>query len=90
MSAALVVRDRVSDYAAWRAVYEELEPLRAKHGCTGKRVLRLPDDANDLLVTHEFGSVEQASAFAGSEELRAGMARAGVGGAQRVEIFTTA
>lgn len=90
MSATLVVRHKVNDYAAWRAVYEELEPLRAEHGCTEKRVLHLPEDANDLLVTHEFGSSEQASAFASSDELRAGMGRAGVVGAPRVEIFTTA
>lgn len=90
MSATLVVRHKVNDYPAWRAVYEDLEPLRAKYGCADKRVLRLPDDANDLLVIHDFGSVEQASAFADSDELRAGMGRAGVVGAPRVEIFTTA
>lgn len=90
MSATLVVRHKVNDYAAWRAVYDELEPLRGKHGCMGKRELRLPGDANDLLITHDFGSVEQSSAYAGSDELRAGMAQAGVVGAPRVEIFTTA
>lgn len=90
MSANLVVRHRVNDYAAWRAVFEELEPLRAKYGCTGAQVLHLPDDANDLMVTHEFESAEQATAFAQSDELRAGMGRGGVDGAPSVEIFTSA
>jgi len=90
MTATLVVRHKVHDYAAWRAVYDELEPLRAQHGCTGKRVLRLPDDANDLLVTHDFPSVEQASGFAHDPALGAGMQRAGVAGPPRIEIFTGA
>ena len=34
MSATLVVRHKVNDYAAWRKVYDELEPIRARHGCT--------------------------------------------------------
>jgi len=90
MSATLVVRHKVSDYAAWRSVYDELELLRAEHGCTAQRVLRLPADANDLLITHDFPSVEQASSFAHSAELKAGMARAGVDGPPTVEIFTAA
>ena len=28
MSATLAVRHNVNDYAAWRKVYDELEPLR--------------------------------------------------------------
>ena len=90
MSATLVVRHKVNDYAAWRKVYDELEPIRARHGCTAQRVLHLPADANDLLITHDFPSVEQASTFAQSADLRAGMARAGVEGPPSVEIFTPA
>jgi len=90
MSATLVVRHKVSDYGAWRRVYDELEPVRAQHGCTDQRVLRLPADANDLLITHDFPSVEQASTFAQSGELKAGMARAGVEGPPSIEIFTAA
>jgi hypothetical protein len=87
MSATLVVRHQVNDYAAWRAVYDELEPLRLEHGCTAKRVLRLPENVNDVLITHDFPTVEQASSFAHSPELQAGMQRAGVAGPPQVEIF---
>ncbi len=88
MSATLVVRHKVNDYATWRPVYDELEQLRAQHGCTAKRVMRLPDDTNDVLVTHDFPSVEQANSFATDPELKAGMQRAGVAGAPQIEIFT--
>ena len=87
MSATLVVRHTVNDYATWRPVYDELESLRLKHGCTEKRVLASPEDANDLLITHDFPTVEQARAFADDPALREGMERAGVAGAPRIEIF---
>ena len=90
MSAILAVRHQVSDYAAWRKVYDEVEPLRAQYGCTAQRVLRLPEDGNDLFVTHEFPSATQASGFAGDPELREAMDRSGVQGMPRIEIFTDA
>ena len=88
MSATLAVRHNVEDYAAWRKVYDELEPLRAQHGCTAQRVMRLPADGNDLFLTHEFPTAEQAGSFAHDPALRDGMGRAGVQGAPRIEIFT--
>lgn len=88
MSATLVVRHSVQDYAAWRKVYDELEPLRAQHGCIGKRVMRLPEDGNDLLITHDFPTAGQAGEFAHDPALKAGMERAGVAGPPRIEIFT--
>jgi len=90
MSAVLAVRHQVSDYAAWRKVYDEVEPLRALYGCTAQRVLRLFEDGNDLFITHEFPSAAQASGFAGDPELREAMDRAGVQGMPRIEIFTDA
>jgi hypothetical protein len=89
MSATLVVRHPVTDYAAWHAVYDELEPLRVSHGCTGKNVMVAPDDHNDVFVTHDFPTVEQAQAFAQDPELKAGMQKAGVAGPPRIEIFTS-
>ena len=89
MSATLVVRHTVNDYATWRPVYDELESLRLQHGCTVKRVLASPEDANDLLITHDFPTVEQAHAFAHDPALREGMERAGVAGAPRIEIFVS-
>jgi hypothetical protein len=90
MSATLVVRHPVTDYAAWHAVYDELEPLRASHGCTGKIVMVAPDDRNDVFVTHDFPSVEAAESFAHDPALKEGMQRAGVSGPPRIEIFTSA
>jgi len=90
MSATLVVRHKVDDYAAWRKVYDELEPLRVRHGCTAKRAWRLDGNPNDVLVTHDFPTAEDAGKFAGDPDLKAGMARAGVAGPPQIEICTVA
>lgn len=88
MGATLAVRHHVRDYAAWRKAYDELEPLRAQHGCVAQRVMRLSGDDNDIFVTHDFPTAEQAGSFAHDPALREGMGRAGVEGAPRIEIYT--
>jgi len=88
MSATLTVRHNVRDYAAWRKVFDDLGPLRAQHGCTGQRVMRLPDDGTDLFIIHDFPSAQRAAGFAHDPALRAGMDQAGVQGAPQIEIFT--
>ena len=90
MSATLVVRHQVNDYAAWKPVYDSLEGLRSQHGCTGARVLQHADNSNDVLVTHDFPTAEQAAGFADDPELKTGMARAGVAGPPQIDIFTVA
>jgi hypothetical protein len=87
MSATLVVRHTVSDYSAWKKVYDEVGTLRSKHGCTAERVLRAPSNPNDVLVTHDFPSLAQAESFAGDPALGEAMKNAGVAGAPRIEIF---
>lgn len=89
MSAKLVVRHTVDDFDSWHAVYETLEPLRATHGCTDAQVMVEPGNRNDVFVTHDFPTVDQAAAFAHDPGLKEGMQRAGVAGAPRIEIFTS-
>jgi hypothetical protein len=92
MSATLIVRHPVQDYSAWRAVYDgpDVTALHGKHGVSNARVARGAQDANDVLVTHDFGSVEAAEAFAADPDLRSVMDAAGVAGAPRIEIFELA
>jgi hypothetical protein len=88
--ATLLVRHEVEDYAAWRSVYESVDGLRQEHGCIDAEVLVNPVDKNDVFAVHRFPTVEQAKAFAGSQELRDAMGRAGVKGAPRIEIAVEA
>lgn len=89
-TATMFVRHSVNDYAAWRAVYEEVEPLRQQYGCFGAEVHVDPTDKNDVYVIHRFPSVEQAQGFGGSAELKEAMGRAGVSGQPRIEIAVEA
>jgi hypothetical protein len=87
MSATLIVRHTVADYAAWRKVYDEVEPLRTQHGCTAQRVMHAPGNTKDVVATHDFPTVAQAEAFTGDPVLKAAMERGGVTSPPRIEIF---
>jgi hypothetical protein len=50
--------------------------------------MRLPEDGNELFITHDFPTAEQAGSFAQDPALREATGRAGVEGAPRIEIFT--
>ena len=89
-TATMIVRHPVGDYAAWRSVYDAVEDLRQQHGCFGAEVLVDPDDKQDVYVFHRFPTLEQAQAFAGSDDLRAAMGRAGVVGKPRIEFAVEA
>jgi len=89
-AATLIVRHRVQDYGAWRAVYEMVEGLRQQHGYSGAEVLVDPGDKQDVFVVHRFPTVTPAQAFAESSELREAMGRAGVVGPPRIEIAVEA
>lgn len=90
MTATMLIRHQVNDYAAWRSVYDSVEPLRQRFGCTAAEVHRDPTDLNDVFVVHRFPTVEQAQGFAGSDELKNAMGNAGVVGPPRIEIVTEA
>jgi len=79
----MFVRHTVSDYAAWRKVYDSVAPMRKAGGVTAEAVYRGADDSNDITVTHEFASLEAARTFAGSADLKAAM-QAGVVGAPTI------
>jgi len=80
----LFVRHQVNDYGKWREVYDGLAQTQKQAGVVAKSVYRAEGDANDLTVTHDFGSLSEAKAFAESAELRQAMAEAGVVGAPTV------
>jgi hypothetical protein len=85
-----IVRHPVNDYATWRKVYDEVQPLRDKHGVKADEVYQSPADPNDVTVLHWFPSASAAEAFASDPGLKDAMGKAGVSGAPRIEIVTEA
>jgi hypothetical protein len=87
----MLIRHRVADYPAWRAGYDSVEELRQQHRGFGAEVLVDPADHQDVLVLHRFPTLEQAQTFAGSDQLRQAMTRAGVDlAAYRIELAVEA
>ena len=85
-----IVKHTVNDYAAWRTVYDEVQPLRDKHGVNAADVLQDPADPNDVTVLHWFPSLESAQSFASDPGLKDAMARAGVTAPPRIELVVEA
>ncbi len=80
MTVRLFVRHTVSDYYAWRRIYDNFDAERRTMGVIKHTVFRSADDGNDITVTHDFVSLETARAFLGSDRVRDVMGEAGVVG----------
>ncbi len=88
--ARLFVRHEVTDYGVWRKVYNDFGKTRRKLGVTAQAVYRSAENPNDVTVTHDFKSLEQAKAFIASPDLKAAMDKAGVKGAPQIWITSRA
>jgi len=86
----MYVHHEVTDYAAWRKVYNDFDAVRKKAGVTAQAVYQAVDNPNDVTVTHDFRSADKAKAFAASPELKARMEKAGVKGPPQIWITTKA
>ena len=76
--ATLFVHHKVQDYKAWRKAFDDLTAMRTGYGCTGHKVFQAPSDANEITILSEWKSVDQAKAYATSDDLKHGMQNAGV------------
>jgi len=86
----MYVRHEVTDYAAWRKVYDAFDATRRKLGMTAQAVYRSVDNPSDVTVTHDFRSADKAKAFAASPDLKAAMEKGGVKGTPEIWFTTKA
>ena len=80
----MFIHHKVNDYGAWRKVYNTFDATRKKMGVTAQAVYQTVEDPNDVIVTHDFKTVEKAKAFAASTELKEAMEKAGVVGEPQI------
>src|SRR3974390_1735938 len=73
-----IISHPVKDYAAWRAVYSGVDPLRQKAGVTGAELFRDPKNPNLVVIIHRFPTPEAAQAFLSDPGLKDAMAKGGV------------
>jgi quinol monooxygenase YgiN len=77
-STIALVRHRVTDFDAWKTVYDNFAPIQAEQGVRAHQVLRSLEDRNELTIVHTFDSIDTAKAFFAMPELRTAMMEAGV------------
>ncbi|MFN8109415.1 MAG: cyclase [Thermoleophilia bacterium] len=78
MRTVLIVRHRVADYDAWKAVYDTVGDIQRDGGVMDHAVMTDPADPGMVVVVHTFASPEAAGAFLQRDDLREAMGRGGV------------
>ena len=78
MAAYTIATHPVRDFDAWKAIFDQFEPIRKEAGERSAVVLRHADDPNMVTIINTRDSLEAPQAFLNREELKAGMAEAGV------------
>jgi len=82
----LVARFRAPDYARLKRAFDDLQPVRERHGARNHRILRLAKDPHDYMVIIEFASFGGAVGFTREPPLFRAIDAAGVeGGAHHVQ-----
>lgn len=76
----MFARHPVSDFPAWKKVYDGFDAERRGMGVTGDAVYQAAENPKDVTVSHDFETLEAAKAFAGSSRLKEVMENAGVAG----------
>ena len=80
-----VVSHKVADFGKWKKVYDAFESTRVKYQVKESMVLQAADDPNHVLVVGE-GKLEAIQKFVASDDLKAGMKKAGIEGEPHVFI----
>lgn len=79
-----IVSHRVTSYEAWKKVFDEDAPSRAKAGIVGHAINRGLEDPNTVIVYLQSSTLEEVRSFCTSPALKTTMAKAGVEGAPRI------
>ena len=85
--AITLILHRVNDFDAFLEVYDSVAPMQAAGGVISESVHQMAGDPDNVLVIHEFESMETARAFFANPDLKEAMVRGGVKGEPRIEFF---
>ena len=73
MAAYTIASHPVRDFATWKSLFDQFEPIRKDGGELSAVVLRHSDDPNMVTVINTWDTIETAQAFFNREELKAAM-----------------
>lgn len=75
---ALLIRHRVTDYPAWKRVFDEQASIRWSNGCRGGQLFRTADDPDEMVILLDWDDARRARLYAQSDEWRESIRRAGI------------
>lgn len=85
-----LLRHKVSDFTAWKTVFDSIADVRAKAGEKSAQVIQVDGDPNDVMIVFSYDSLDAAKAFLGSNDVKQAMSNAGVQGAPDIVFGTGA
>ncbi len=74
----LFIRQKVKDYATWKATFDGLSETRRAGGEKSHQIFHPDDDPNNLVLFFEWDSLANARAFMANPDLKEAMGAAGV------------
>jgi heme-degrading monooxygenase HmoA len=76
----VIVRHKVADYPRWKEAFDAHLNTRRAGGELGHRLFVSVEDPRDVTIVLDWDTLERAQRFAGSDELKQAMQKAGVVG----------
>jgi heme-degrading monooxygenase HmoA len=84
----MMVRHKVSNYAAWKTVFDAHGSTRKSFGSKSCQIFRDAENANQITVLFEWDTLENARRFTEASSLREAMEKAGVEGRPEISFLT--
>ncbi len=88
MANFMITREKVKDFAEWKAVYDSHKHARDAAGMTEKYLLQDVDDPNTVTLLFETEDLEKTKAFGHSDYLIKAMQESGVVGEPNIYFLT--
>lgn len=83
----VLIRHKVADFNAWKAVFDSAFTFRKASGENSFHLFRSATDPQDLTLLFEWDNAERAQQFLNSDRLRQSMKEAGVQGVPEERIL---
>ena len=81
----LLVRTRVKDFDAWKAIFDKHSDARKQNGSKGGFFFQNADNSNETIFLLEWDNLDNARRFAGDHTVQDVLAQAGL--TDRPEVF---
>lgn len=86
----VIIRHKVADYSRWKEAFDAHLNMRKAGGEVTHRLFLSVDDPRDITIVMDWDGLERARRFAGSDELKQAMQKAGVTGEPEIRFLEDA